>query len=167
MFAVIELQWHQYIVREGDTIVVDKLDLEGDSYVASDVLLISDEDGKDTVIGTPYVEGMSVTFDVVESFTKGEKIRVLKFKRKNRYQRVIWHRPHQTILKAVSIWKWGAKKSTSKKEEGDVTEKKVTTKTAEKKPETKATPKKTETKKVAKTTTKTAAKKPATKKTTK
>jgi len=28
MFAVIELQGHQYIVREGDQIVVDKLELE-------------------------------------------------------------------------------------------------------------------------------------------
>jgi len=49
MFAVIELQGHQYIVREGDTIVVDKLELEDTaSYTADKVLLIAEEDGTQT-----------------------------------------------------------------------------------------------------------------------
>lgn len=155
MFAVIELQWHQYIVRENDTIVVDKLSLEGDSFVANDVLLISDEDGKDTAIWAPYIEGMGVTFSVVEAATKWEKIRVLKFKRKNRYQRVIWHRSHQTVLKVESIGKSSStKKAPAKKEETKAEEKKEVKKTPAKKPAiAKTTPEK-----------KTPAKKPVTKK---
>ncbi len=137
MFAVIELQWHQYIVRENDTIVVDKIDLDSDNFVTNNVLLISDEDGKDTTIGTPYIEDTNVTFSVVEASTKWEKIRVLKFKRKNRYQRVIWHRSYQTVLKVVNIGKGSTKKTITKKET-DIEEKKVK-KTLVKKPTTNKT----------------------------
>lgn len=138
MFAVIELQWHQYIVREDDTIVVDRIDLDSDNFVTNNVLLISDEDGKDTVIGTPYIEDMNVTFSVVEASTKWEKIRVLKFKRKNRYQRVIWHRSHQTVLRVVNIGKDSTKKTITRKET-DIEEKKVEKKTSVKKPITNKT----------------------------
>ena len=141
MFAVIELQGHQYIVREGDTIVVDKLELEGASYVADKVLLVAEEDGSSTVVGKPYVNNMSVNFDVVTDFQKGEKIRVLKFKRKNRYQRVIGFRPFQTVLLVTAIWS-GAKKTSAKKTES--AEVSVTAEVAPKK-ETKATVKKSNT----------------------
>jgi len=50
MFAVIELQGHQYIVREGDTIVVDKLELEESTFIADKVLLTAEEDGSNTVV---------------------------------------------------------------------------------------------------------------------
>lgn len=103
MFAVIELQGHQYIVREGDTIVVDKLELESSTFVADKVLLTAEEDGSSTVVGKPYVANTTVTFDVVTDFQKGEKIRVLKFKRKNRYQRIIGFRPFQTVLLVTAI----------------------------------------------------------------
>ncbi|MBP7007512.1 bL21 family ribosomal protein [Patescibacteria group bacterium] len=44
MFAVIELQGHQYIVREGDEIVVDLLELESSTYVCDNVLLVAEEE---------------------------------------------------------------------------------------------------------------------------
>ncbi len=103
MFAVIELQGHQYIVREGDEIVVDLLELESSTYVCDNVLLVAEEEWGKTQVGNPTVDGMVITFDVVTDAQKGEKIRVTKFKRKNRYQRIIWFRPHQTVLKVVSI----------------------------------------------------------------
>jgi ribosomal protein L21 len=34
---------------------------------------------------------------------KWEKINVLKFKRKNRYKRRIWFRPHETVLEIKKI----------------------------------------------------------------
>lgn len=70
MFAVIELQGHQYIVRPDDTIVVDKLELESSTFVADKVLLVAEEDGSSVTVGAPYVTGMSVTFDVVTDFQK-------------------------------------------------------------------------------------------------
>lgn len=142
MFAVIELQWHQYIVREDDTIVVDKLELTDSSYTAEKVLLVAEEDGSNVTIWSPYIEGMGVVFDVITDFQKGEKVRVLKFKRKNRYQRIIWFRPHQTVLCVSSIGKtdWVAsskkvKKVTLEEETIKATKEEKTTK-EEKKPKT-------------------------------
>ncbi len=118
MFAVIELQGHQYIVREGDQIVVDKLELEWSEFVADKVLLVAEEDGSTVHVGNPTVAGASVTFDVVVDFQKGEKTRVLKFKRKNRYQRIIGFRPHQTVLLVTKIGEHKkAKKVVEKTEE--------------------------------------------------
>ncbi len=114
MFAVIELQWHQYIVRENDTLIVDKLELTDSNYTATKVLLISEEDGTNTIVGKPFITGASVAFNVVTDFQKWEKIRVLKFKRKNRYQRVIWFRPHQTVLEVKKIIGGGTKAAAKK-----------------------------------------------------
>lgn len=115
MFAVIELQWHQYIVRENDTLIVDKLELTDSNYTAEKVLLISEEDWTNTIVGKPFIKGASVNFNVVTDFQKWEKIRVLKFKRKNRYQRVIWFRPHQTVLEVKQIMGGGTKVAAAKK----------------------------------------------------
>lgn len=117
MFAVIELQGHQYIVREGDEIVVDKLELESTEFVADKVLLIAEEDGSHVVVGKPTIAWTTVSFDVVTDFQKGEKTRILKFKRKNRYQRIIGFRPHQTVLKVTKIGKVEKIKHTKHAEE--------------------------------------------------
>lgn len=119
MFAVIELQGHQYIVRAGDEITVDKLELESSDFSCDAVLLVAEEDGSYVAVWSPYVSGSVVSFEVVNDFQKWEKTRVLKFKRKNRYQRVIGFRPHQTVLKVISI---GEAKKAKKAEKAEKTE---------------------------------------------
>jgi large subunit ribosomal protein L21 len=80
-------------------------------------LLIAEEDGSSVTVGSPYVAGATVSFDVVTDFQKGEKVRVVKFKRKNRYQRTIGFRPHQTVLLVTSIGGEGKKVKSSEKVE--------------------------------------------------
>ena len=48
-------------------------------------------------VGEPTLSNVKITADVVGS-GKGEKINVLKFKRKNRYERNKGFRPMQTTL---------------------------------------------------------------------
>ena len=77
MYAVVDLQGHQYIVSEKDEIVVDNVDLaQWKSLVADKVLAIFDEKGDSVKVWTPYVDGASVEFNVGET-QKGE--RKLKF----------------------------------------------------------------------------------------
>lgn len=103
MYAVVELQWHQYIVAKDTEIVVDNIADENAKKLDADkVMLIFDEAGKDVSVGKPYIEKAKVIFDVVE-FKKWDKIKVLKFKNKNRYKRVYGHRSHQTVLKVKDI----------------------------------------------------------------
>jgi large subunit ribosomal protein L21 len=47
---------------------------------------VFNEEGKSVEVGAPFVKGATVTAKVV-SHQKGDKINVLKFHRKNRYER--------------------------------------------------------------------------------
>ena len=103
MHAVVEFKWHQYIVREGDSITVDNVDItEGEVLSIDHVLLAFDDKGDKVVVGTPYIAKAKVDC-VVTKHQKWDKIRVIKFKRKNRYQRTIGFRTHQTILNIKKI----------------------------------------------------------------
>lgn len=103
MYAVIGLNWHQYIVTEGDSIVVDSLDVEeGKNIEVKEVLSVFDEKGENVKVGAPYLAKASVMCDVV-AHQQGEKIRVTKFKRKNRYERNIGFRAQQTVLHIKKI----------------------------------------------------------------
>ena len=102
MYAVISLKGHQYIVAEGDQIVVDSLDQESGEVTVKEVLSVFDEEGKSVVVGKPFVDGASVVCTVVAA-QQWDKIRVVKFVRKNRYQRTIGFRAQQTVLNIKKI----------------------------------------------------------------
>ncbi|MDD3646718.1 MAG: 50S ribosomal protein L21 [Candidatus Gracilibacteria bacterium] len=102
MLAVIELGGNQFIVRQGETIDVKKVDAEVNSTITVEALLVSDEEGKSTKVGNPTVKGSKVELKVVDQF-KGEKVRVFKMKSKKRYARNRGFRPTLTKLEVVSI----------------------------------------------------------------
>lgn len=91
-FAVIETGGKQYKVEQGQTITTEKLPgeyKEGDTVVFDRVLLI--DDGENTKIGTPYVEGATVEGTFVENgFNK--KISVIRFRSKSRHFKRKGHR---------------------------------------------------------------------------
>ena len=103
MYAVVDLQGHQYVVSEGAEIVVDNLGgAQSEKFVADKVLVAFSQDGKDVKVGKPTIEGATVEFEVGVT-QKGEKVQVLKFKRKNRYARLKGFRPLQTVLTVKKI----------------------------------------------------------------
>ena len=102
MYAVVELQWHQYIVAQDNELVVDSIDLDIGKNFDVGALALFNEDGSKVSLGTPVVKGATVSFEVVKH-QRGEKIRVLKFKRKNRYERNFGHRSYQTVLTVKSV----------------------------------------------------------------
>ena len=55
-----------------------------------DRVLLVGEAGDDATIGTPYVSGAAVTAEVLEE-VKGDKIDVIKFKRRKGYRRKVGH----------------------------------------------------------------------------
>ena len=104
MLAVIELGWNQFIVRKGDVIDVKKLvAFQGKKTGFTEALLISDEEGKETKIGAPIVEGSKVSFKILDECFKGEKIRVFKMKAKKRYSRNKGFRPTLTKIEITTI----------------------------------------------------------------
>ena len=121
MYAIVEDSGSQIKVHAGDVIDIDRRDLaDGAKTITFDrVLAIKNGDGPAT-LGTPYVDGASVTAEVVEE-RLGDKIDVIKFKRRKGYKRKKGHR--QKMLR-VRIGELGGKKKAAKK----TTSKKKTTK---------------------------------------
>jgi large subunit ribosomal protein L21 len=103
MYAVIELQWHQYIVTQWDNIVVDKMEWKKwDKINIENILSVFDEKGESVLVWSPYLKNAKVSVEILDT-RKWEKINVLKFKRKNRYKRNLWFRPHETVLEIKKI----------------------------------------------------------------
>ena len=101
MYAIIATGGKQYKVSEGDTIKVEKLGAEAGETVTFDkVLAVSDDNGLKA--GTPYLEGTSVTGEVVEN-GKGKKVIVFKYKPKKGYRRKAGHRQPYTRVRITAI----------------------------------------------------------------
>jgi large subunit ribosomal protein L21 len=102
MLAVIELGGNQFTVKVWDIIDVKKQDQEVNATITTNALLLSDEEGKETKVGTPTIEGSKIELKVLEQF-KGEKVRVFKMKSKKRHMKNWGFRPHITKLEVLSI----------------------------------------------------------------
>jgi len=101
IYAVIEIGAKQFLVKQGDKITTDKLEVKtGEILKVSEVLLV--HDGKKTLIGQPYLEKVTVDL-TLDSIGRGEKIRVAKFKAKSRYRKVLGHRQAESYLTVKSI----------------------------------------------------------------
>ena len=101
MYAIVEDSGTQIKLSTGDVLEVDVRELEGDSITLDHVLMIGGGKGKPTV-GTPYVEGASVTFEVLEE-VKGKKLDVIKFKRRKGYRRKTGHRQRYLKVRVGEI----------------------------------------------------------------
>lgn len=100
MYAIIATGGKQYKVAEGDVIRVEKLGLEaGSDYVFDKVLAVSDDELR---IGTPTVEGVTVTASVIKE-DRAKKVIVYKYKRKTGYHKKNGHRQHYTQLEIKKI----------------------------------------------------------------
>ena len=100
-YAVVRIQGKQHLVTAGRPLIVDRFPgKEKDKVEFKEVLLTID--GDKVVVGQPLVKGAAVTA-VITAQSRGEKIRVSKFKSKSRYRRVKGHRQWQTELKVVKI----------------------------------------------------------------
>ena len=90
MHAIIETGGKQYKVAEGDTLFIEKLDVEAGQAITFDkVLAILNEDN--ATFGAPVVAGASVAATVVKN-GKGKKVRIFKYNPKKGYRKRQGHR---------------------------------------------------------------------------
>ncbi|CAD2075943.1 50S ribosomal protein L21 [Jeotgalicoccus aerolatus] len=95
MFAIIETGGKQVKVEEGQSIFVEKLEVEeGADFTFDKVLFVG---GDSVKVGVPTIEGATVTAKV-EKHGRGKKINVIKFKRRKNYSRKQGHRQPYTKL---------------------------------------------------------------------
>jgi large subunit ribosomal protein L21 len=101
MYAVIVSGGKQHRVEEGETLKLEKLNIEVGASVDFDrVLLVVN--GEDVKIGAPDVQGAKVSAEIV-SHGRGKKVRIMKFKRRKHHMKQMGHRQWFTEIKITSI----------------------------------------------------------------
>ena len=101
MYAIIETGGKQYKVEAGDTLYIEKLDVEVDSEVVFDkVAAVGKDDG--IVVGAPYVDGATVTAKAIKN-GKAKKVVVFTYKPKKNEKRKMGHRQPYTKVEISAI----------------------------------------------------------------
>ena len=100
MFAVINHRGNQHRVVAGKEYKIDLIETDEKTITFSEILLLDTD--KEVKVGTPYVEGASVTAEIL-GLARGEKLTAIKFRPKKRYQRNLGHRQDYTLVKITSI----------------------------------------------------------------
>ena len=101
MYAVIKSGGKQHRVIEGERLKVELLKAEtGETITFGEVLMLVD--GETVSIGEPHVAGASVTAEIL-SHGRGDKIRIVKHRRRKHYHKEQGHRQWFTEIKITSI----------------------------------------------------------------
>jgi large subunit ribosomal protein L21 len=102
MYAVIQTGGKQYKVKEGESLLVERLFAEPETEIVFDrVLCISDE-AQGIKIGEPYLTDIVVKARV-EGEVKGEKVRIFKMRRRKHYRKTLGHRQKYTKITITTI----------------------------------------------------------------
>ena len=102
MKATIKTQGKQFVVSEGDVLIVDRYPQaeKGSTVQINDILSVGE--GAEIKIGTPTVAGASVSAEVLEN-KRGKKIVIFKKTKRKGYDRRTGHRQDLTVLKIKTI----------------------------------------------------------------
>ena len=120
MYAVVTTGGKQYRVEAGSELVIERLAADAGASVTFDrVLLVGDGDA--VTIGTPTVEGASVSGTILRE-ELGPKLIIFKFKQKATYRRTRGHRQHLVRVRIDEI-SAGGKRAKAEKAEAPAPEK--------------------------------------------
>lgn len=101
MYAIIATGGKQYRVAAGETVRVEMLTADvGSNVDINEVIMVAD--GDNIRIGAPYVPGGKVTA-MVKAHGRGEKIRIVKHRRRKHYHKEQGHRQYFTELEITNI----------------------------------------------------------------
>lgn len=98
--AVIKTGGKQYLIKEGDEIVVDQLTGKEKDKIDLETLAVFESD-KDIELGMPVLE-KKTTGEIISQL-KGDKIRIGRFKAKSRFRKVRGFRARLSKIKITKI----------------------------------------------------------------
>jgi large subunit ribosomal protein L21 len=102
MKAMIKTQGQQFAVSEGDILVVNRYpNTEAGATVEITDVLAAGE-GDNFKIGTPNLEGVTVSAKVLEN-RRGDKVIVFKKKKRKGYERKQGHRQELSVIQIETI----------------------------------------------------------------
>ena len=100
MYAVLVTGGKQYRVAQGETLRVEKLEVEAGNEIKFDtILMLGDSDG--IKLGDE-LKGASVTAKVV-AHGRADKVRIIKFRRRKHHMKRQGHRQYYTEIEITGI----------------------------------------------------------------
>ena len=102
MFAIIQSGGRQVKATPGSVIEVDRIDAKPGDEVSIDRVLFLEKDGGEVLAGAPFVANAKV-LGVVDSESRGPKIRVFMKKRRKGSRRSHGHRSTFTLVRVKDI----------------------------------------------------------------
>ena len=100
MYAVLVTGGKQYRVAQGETLRVEKLEVEAGNEIKFDnILMLGDGDG--IKLGDA-LKGATVTAKVV-AHGRADKVRIIKFRRRKHHMKRQGHRQHYTEIEITGI----------------------------------------------------------------
>jgi len=102
MYAVFETGGKQFRAEPGSRLRIPSLDVEPGVSVTFDHVLLAGDGEQNVQVGTPTVEGASVTAEVVRH-GRGDKVIVFKRKRRKGYRRKQGHRQNFTEIRIDEV----------------------------------------------------------------
>jgi len=103
VYAVIKSGGHQYKASVGNDLIVERLPYPVGAQVELDQVYLVD-DGEQVLVGQPTVAGAVVRATVIDEF-RGPKVRIFKYRPKERYRRRQGHRQTYMRLRVDDIVK--------------------------------------------------------------
>ena len=107
MYAVIKTGGRQYRVIQGEPLRVEKLAGDVGAAIKFEAVLLVGS-GEDIQLGAPLVAG-AVVAATIKSHGRGEKIRIIKFRRRKHHQKQMGHRQYYTEVEIGAISASGKK----------------------------------------------------------
>lgn len=92
-YAVVRILGKQFKVGEGEEVLVPRV---GKEKLEPEILLVADEDK--ISVGKPTLKEAKLKIKVLKEEEKGEKIDILRYKAKSRYQKHTGFRPQFTRI---------------------------------------------------------------------
>lgn len=100
MYAVLVTGGKQYRVAQGDTLRVEKLDVEAGSEIKFDNILMLG-DGEGVKLGDA-LKGAAVSAKAV-GHGRADKVKIVKFRRRKHHRKQMGHRQHYTEIEITGI----------------------------------------------------------------
>ncbi len=101
MYAIVDIAGQQYKVAKDQYVYAPKMEGETGTAVSFDKVLLMDN-GKGVEVGSPLIEGASVSGKILEH-VKGDKVIIFKKKRRKGYAVKNGHRQQYTKVQIESI----------------------------------------------------------------
>lgn len=101
MYAVIKTGGKQHRVVVGEKLKVEQIPADVGAEITLDQVLLVGE-GEAVKVGTPLVEGATVTFTVL-GHGRHDKVKIFKMRRRKHYQKHQGHRQNYTEIQIGAI----------------------------------------------------------------